>query len=140
MDIIFLENKTAQWLGADTINYQKANLAVQTMQKKYWTPPNPHPPTPFSKTSSSGTQPSTPKKKSSQPTPMVAQLTLSKNPNKTEPPNHYCQVLYLPGTVENNIKAQRLQDVEAELNMYMTKVSQSILLYTFLFNVILINE
>ena len=111
------------------------------MQKRYWTPADPHPPTPFSQASSSGTQPSTSKKKPSQHTPMVAQLTLSKNPNKTELHNHYCQVLCLPGTVENNIKAQRLQDyVEAELNMYMTKVSQSILLYTFLFNVILINE
>ena len=92
------------------------------MAKKYYTSPDPHPPTPFSQSSSSVSQP---KKKPSQPTPMVAQLTLSKNPHQTQPPNHYSQVLCLPGTVENNIKAQRLQEfVEAELNMYLTKVSQ----------------
>ena len=72
LDVIFQENKTAQWLGADTINYQKANLAVQTMQNKYWTPPDHHPPTPFSQASSSGTQLSTSKKKPSQPTSTVA--------------------------------------------------------------------
>ena len=50
---------------------------------------------------------------------MVAQLTLSKNPHKAEAPNHFCEVLYLPGTVEHNIKALRCQDfIEAELNMY----------------------
>ena len=86
MDVIFQENKTVQWPGGDTINYQQANLAVQTMTKKYCTPPDPHPPTPFIQSSSSVSQP---KKKPSQPTPMVAQLTLSKNPHQTQPPNHY---------------------------------------------------
>ena len=122
--MIFEENKTVQWLGADTINFQKANLAVQTMQKKYCTPVTPS--SPFSQASTSGTnpQPPTKKKPSQQADPMMAQLTLSKNPNKAEPPNHYCQMLCLPGTVEHNMKAQRLQDhTEAELNMYMTKVS-----------------
>ena len=56
--------------------------------------------------------------------PLIAPLTIRKNPNKAEQPNHYCQVLCLPGTVEHNIKAQRLQDfIECEVNMYMTKVS-----------------
>ena len=78
------------------------------------------PSTPFSQASTLGTHPQAPikKKYSQQVDPMVAQLTLSQNPNKTEPPNHYCQVLCLPGTVQHNIKAQRLQDyIETELNM-----------------------
>ena len=123
LELIFEENKTGQWLEADTINFQNANLAAQNMQKKYCTPVPPS--TPFSQASTSETphQAPTKKKHSQQADPMVAQLTLSKNPNKTEPLNHYCQVLCLPGTVEHNIKAQRLEDyIETELNMYMTKV------------------
>ena len=78
--MIFEENKTAQWLGADTINFQKANLAVQSMQKKYCTPVPPS--TPFSQASALGnptSQASTKKKHSQQADPMVTQLTLSKN-------------------------------------------------------------
>ena len=120
--MIFEENKSAQWLGADTINYQKAILAVQTIQKKYCTPVPPS--TPFSKdqaepSTSPSSQPPPKKKTKQQPDPMVAQLTSSKNPHKVEAPNHFCEVLYLPGP-----KDQRLQDfIEAELNMFMTKVS-----------------
>ena len=101
------------------------------MQKKYCTPVPPS--TPFSKdqvepstsSSKSQSQPPLKKKTKQQPDPMVTQLKfIKKTSHKAEAPNHFCEVLYLPGTVEHNIKAQRLQDfIEAELNMYMTKVS-----------------
>ena len=51
-------------------------------------------------------------------------LTLSKTPHQIEPQNPPCEILCLPGTTENNIKASKLQlFIESEFNLYMTKVS-----------------
>ena len=96
------------------------------MQTKYCTPS-----TPFSQSQPSKSQasaeacpkPSSTSGKKTQD-PLIAPLTICKNPHKAEQPNHYYQVLCLPGTVERNVKAQRLEDFfECEVNMYMTKVS-----------------
>ena len=94
------------------------------MQAKYCTPS-----TPFSQPSTSTSETAAFPKTSSKTSKktqdlLIAPLTICKNPHKGEQPNHYCEVLCLPGTVEHNVKAQRLQDfIESEVNMYITKVS-----------------
>ena len=109
---------------ADIINHQRAQLAVQQMQKKYCTK---EVSTKFSDTgastsTSTSTQPPQPPKKQAPKKPQEttsSPLTLTKNPHKMEPQNHACEVLCLPGTTENNLKASRLNMLfESEFNLY----------------------
>ena len=109
MKAIFEENTTAIWKGADIINLQRAQPAVQNLQKKYCTKQQPA--TKFSdpgaSTSTMSEHPTKKQlKKPSQTTSIP--LTLSKTPQKMEPQNPHCEVLCLPGTTENNLKASRL--------------------------------
>ena len=105
------------------------------MQTKYCIPS-----TPFSQSQPSTSQASaeacpkplsTPSKKTQDP--LIASLTICKNPHKAEQPNDYSQVLCLPGTVEHNVKAQRLEDfIECEVNMYVTKVYFNFYIFYFI--------
>ena len=103
LGVIFNENKIAQWLGADTITFQKAKLAVQTMQTKYCTCSTPFSQSQPSTSKSSAEACPKPLSSSSKRTqdPLIAPLTICKDPHKAEQPNHYCQVLCLPGTVHS---------------------------------------
>ena len=116
---VFQQNSSLFWKGADIINQQKALLAVQNLQKKYCTRETP---SIFSSgeptASTSSSKPRKPAETTSTP------LTLSKTPHQIEPQNPPCEILCLPGTTENNIKASKLQlFIESEFNFYMTKVS-----------------
>ena len=126
MQAIFQEHATTYWKGADVINLQKVQLAVQRMPARFCANKIP------SKFSSSG--PSTSSASSSKQSTSKQQTTspplqLTKTPNKFEPQNHQCEVLCLPGNTENNLISSRLQlYIESEFNLYMTKVSSYITL------------
>ena len=119
---IFQESTTAYWKGADIINHQRAQLAVQNLQKKYCTKETP---TKFSSTEPSAYTSQPTKKQPKKPSETTSTpLTLSKTNHKNEPQNPHCEVLCLPGTTENNLKAAKLHlFIESEFNLYMTKVS-----------------
>ena len=116
---IFQQNSSSFWKGADIINQQKALLAVQDLQKKYCTKETPSIFSSGEATASS----SKPRKQPRKPAETTSTpLTLSKTPHQIEAQNPPCEILCLPGTTENNIKASKLF-IESEFNLYMTKVS-----------------
>ena len=120
---IFQQNSSSFWKGADIINQQKALLAVQNLQKKYCTKETP---SIFSSgEATASTSSSKPRKQPRKPAETTSTpLTLSKTPYQIEPQNPPCEILWLPGTTVNNIKASKLQlFIESEFNLYMTKVS-----------------
>ena len=129
MQAIFQEHATAYWKGADVINLQKAQLAVQTMPARFCANKTPSKfsssgPSTSSASSSSSSKQSTSKQQTTSPP-----LHLTKIPNKFEPQNHQCEVLCFPGNTENNLVSSRLQlYIESEFNLYMTKVSSYITL------------
>ena len=104
------------------INHQKALLAVQNLQKKYCIKDTP---TIFSSGEASASTSSKPRKQPRKPAETTSTLlTLSKTPHQIEPQNPHCEILCLPGTTENNLKASKLQlFIESEFNLYMIKVS-----------------
>lgn len=96
------------------------------MQKKYCTSPEPVPTSQEAQASSSSGKTSGKSTKSTTkaPDPLIPQFSIIKNGQKSQAPNQLCELLCLNSTIEENIKASRLQDfIESELNMYMTKVS-----------------
>ena len=96
---------------------------MQNLQKKYCTKEtstifSSGDATPSTSSSKQKKQPRKPAETTSTP------LTLSKTPNQSEPQNPQCEILCLPGTTENNMKASKLQlFIESEFNLYLTKVS-----------------
>ena len=120
MTAIFQENITAYWKGADITIHQRAQLAVQNLQKKYCTEETP---TTFSLTEPSASTSQPTKKEPKKPSETTSTpLTFLKTPHKSEPQNPHCEVLCLPGTTENNLKAAKLHlFIESEFNLYMNK-------------------
>ena len=103
------------WHGADTINRQRAQLAVSNIKGIYTQALlQPSDPT------IGATAATTASSSSILPEP----TTLIKDPNAVQPPNQYCQILRLQGTKENNIKAERLQLYVAQKhNKHLTEVN-----------------
>ena len=93
------------WHGADTINRQRAQLAVSNL-KGIYTQALLQPSDPCQTTSSAAAAPTA---SGSSTSSLPKPTALIKDPNVIQPPNQYCQILKLQGTKENNIKAEKLQ-------------------------------
>ena len=91
------------WHGADTINRQRAQLAVSNL-KGIYTQALLQPSDPSQTTSGAAAASAT-----SGSSSLLKPTTLIKDPNVIQPPNQSCQILRLQGTKENNIKAEKLQ-------------------------------
>ena len=129
MQAIFQEHATAYWKGADVINVQKAQLAVQTMPVRFCANKTSSKFSSSGPSTSSGSSSSSSKQSTSKQQTTSPPLQLTKTPNKFEPQNHQCEVLCLPGNTENSLISSRLQlYIESEFNLYMTKVSSYITL------------
>ena len=129
MQAIFQEHATAYWKGADVINLQKAQLAVQKMPARFCAKKIPSKFSASGPSTSSGSSASSSKQGTSNQQTTSPPLQLTKTPNKLEPQNHQCEVLCLPGNTENNLISSRLQlYIESEFNLYITKVSSYITL------------
>ena len=113
-------NPQPLWHGADTINKQRAQLAVSNL-KGIYTQALLQPSDP-SQTASGTAAASTASGSSTSRLPKP--MTLIKDANVIEPPNQYYQILRLQGTKGNNIKAEKLQLYVAQArNKHLTEVN-----------------
>ena len=93
------------WRGADIINKQRAQLAINNLKEtsQYCQPLS------TSSTSFPDVAPASSSTPASSIQSTTRPTTLTSDPFQLQPPNQACHILRLQGTMENNLKAERLE-------------------------------